>query len=78
MTYTARDLARRLGVMDSGELSSMYAEIVNGVAKADSRFAGKSAEAGRTWDRIAAEVAAIRKAHPRAQFEIPNELPDAV
>lgn len=78
MTFTARDLARRLGVMDSDELASMYAEIVRGTTKARSRFAGRSVEAGRLWDRIAAEVAATRAEHPGAAFDIPNEVPASV
>jgi hypothetical protein len=62
--------------MDSDVLASMGAEIANGIPKGSSRFKSLPGFSA-TWDRIAAEMAAIRKVHPRAQFDLPNEFPDA-
>lgn len=61
-------------MMDSETMARMYAQVVNGQAKEDSRFVTDD-ESGDSWDKMAAEVAAIRKANPKAQFAIPNEVP---
>jgi hypothetical protein len=56
--------------MDSEALASMYAEIVRGTPKEESRWC-KDDEASATWDEISSQVDAIRKAHPGALFDIP-------
>lgn len=60
--------------MDSDELASMYAQIVNGVPKDKSRFVTDD-ESSRLWDQIAEEVEQIKADNPDAQFSVPNELP---
>lgn len=65
-------------MVTSDALTGMYVEILNGVPKARSRFAGASVEAGESWDRIAAEVAQIKREHPGAGFDIPSEIPAAI
>lgn len=60
--------------MTSDQLASMYAEIIRGTPKTSSRFAtlpGFSED----WDRVAADVAEIRRQDPNAKFDIPNEIP---
>jgi hypothetical protein len=59
--------------MTSDQLTSMYAEIVRGTPKTKSRFAD-AAGFSELWDKVAAEVAAIRKANPDAAFDIPAEV----
>lgn len=61
--------------MDSGELASMYAQIVNGKPKDQSRFVTDD-ESAQLWDEIEAEVAEIRQRNPNAHFSVPNEVPD--
>lgn len=61
--------------MDSDKLASMYSEIVNGVPKEQSRFAGADQESGALWDQITKEVEDIKAKHPGAMFEVPSELP---
>lgn len=63
-------------VMDSGELASMYAQIVRGMAKEDSRFVTDE-ESSALWDKIAASVEEATRTIPNVQFWIPNEMPDA-
>ena len=48
-------------MMETSELASMTAQIVCGVAKADSRFVTDE-ESSRMWDDIAADVAQHRAA----------------
>lgn len=60
--------------MTSDQLASMYAEIVRGTPKTESRFANER-DFSSTWDQVAAEVEQIRADDPRAVFEIPNEIP---
>jgi len=62
--------------MDSEKLSSMYAEILNGKAKEQSRSV-TDVESSGLWDKITGEVQAIRREDPRAHFSVPNEWPDA-
>lgn len=59
--------------MEANQLASLYAEVVLGKPKERSRFVDLP-DFDQTWDEVAAEVAAIRKAHPDARFDIP--LPD--
>jgi len=50
--------------MDSEKLSSMYAEILNGKPKEQSRFV-TDVESSVLWDKITGEVQAIRRENPR-------------
>lgn len=59
--------------MDSDELASMYAQILNGVAKKDSHYVTDD-ESSRLWDKISAEVADLKKKNPKAEFAIPHEI----
>lgn len=56
--------------MDSETLTSMYAEVGNGIAKEDSRF---TAEPGfsEAWDRAVAEIAQIRAEYPGVAIDLP-------
>lgn len=54
----------------------MYAEILNGVKMEKSRFA-KDAESKALWKQISNEIAAIRKQNPKAQFDVPSEIPES-
>lgn len=60
--------------MDSDKEASMYADIVLGKTKKQSIYC-KGKEASDIWDEIALQVAALRKSHPNAHFQIPHELP---
>lgn len=60
--------------MTSEQLASMYAEIVRGTPKEQSRFQD-AAGFSDTWDRVEREVAQIRRDDPAAAFDIPNEVP---
>lgn len=60
--------------MDSDELASMYAQIVNGVPKDKSRFVTDD-ESSRLWDQITEEVEQTKADNPDAQFSVPNEVP---
>lgn len=62
--------------MDTDALSSMYVQILLDVPKADCPYV-TDAESGALWDTVAAEVAAIKAKDPKAQFDIPSELPPA-
>lgn len=62
--------------METGTLSSMYAQIVNGVAKEDSRFVTDE-RSSALWDQIAGEVAEAITKNPNVVFSIPTEMPDA-
>jgi hypothetical protein len=61
--------------VDSEKLASMYAEIVNGKSKDQSRFVTDD-ESSQLWDRVAAQVEQIRRDRPGAVFSIPNEVPN--
>lgn len=63
--------------MDSTKLASMTAEVVRGVEKSASLYAGANAEAGRLWDQLEAEVAEGRK-RKGVEFDIPNEIPQDI
>lgn len=56
--------------IDSEELSSLYAEAINGVAKKDSRFARRPGFS-TTWDRAIAEIERIRREHPGFRIDLP-------
>lgn len=56
--------------MDSEELASMYAEILNGVSKQRSRFR-KDPEFDKAWDRAVEEIERIRREHPDWRFDLP-------
>lgn len=58
--------------MDSDVMSSVYAQIVNGTAKTDSRFVTDD-ESSALWDQIAGEVEALRA--DGVHFEVPHEVP---
>jgi hypothetical protein len=60
--------------VDSDELASMYAQIVNGVPKEQSRFVTDE-ESSAAWEQIAAEVEQMRADNPNVIFDVPNELP---
>jgi hypothetical protein len=62
--------------MESEKLASMYAEVVNGKPKEQSRFVTDEESSG-LWDQITTEVGQIRREHPGAHFSIPNEVPTA-
>lgn len=61
--------------MDSDALASMYAQILNGVPKEQSRYVTDE-ESGALWDAIESEIEEIRSRDPAAQFSVPNEVPD--
>lgn len=58
--------------MDSDEMNSMYAQIVNGGAKTESRFVTDD-ESSALWDQIEGEVNALRA--DGVEFEVPHEVP---
>lgn len=60
--------------MDSEALSGMYAEILRGTPKDQSRFASGD-EASGLWDQITTEVEQQRAQNPDTVFEIPSEIP---
>lgn len=60
--------------MDSDDLASMYAQIVRGVAKEDSRFVTDD-ESSALWETIAREVVTAKAENPEVVFDIPSELP---
>ncbi len=62
--------------VDSEVLSSMYAEILRGTPKDQSRYVSGE-ESSRLWDQITAEVEAQRTTNPDTVFEIPAEIPGA-
>lgn len=64
-------------MMTSQELSSMYAQIVNGVTTKEQSKYVTDDESGALWDTISREVAEMREANPNAVFAIPNEMPDS-
>lgn len=62
-------------MMDTQEVASMYAQIVNGGSKEASRFVTDD-ESGALWDQISSEVEQMRADDPNIVFSIPNEMPD--
>lgn len=59
--------------MTSDQLASMYAEVVRGTPKAQSRFLAVSGFSA-AWDTVTREVAELR-AGGVTDFEVPNEVP---
>lgn len=57
--------------MDYDDYISMYAEILNGIAKEESRF---TAEPGfsKAWDEAAAEITQHRVEHPGVVIDLPQ------
>lgn len=60
--------------MDGQDSINIYHHILMGVPKEQSEHV-KGPESSDKWDKLAGEVAAIRKNNPIAHFETPNELP---
>jgi hypothetical protein len=60
---------------DASEIASMCAEIDNSIPKHKSRFKDRPGFSEK-WDRMEADMVAMRKAMPGVAFDIPNEIPD--
>lgn len=60
--------------MDSDQMASMYAQILNGIPKEQSRFVTDE-ESSDLWDQISAGIERISAENPNAQFSVPNEVP---
>lgn len=56
--------------MDSEDLSSLYAEAINGVGKDQSRFRDDP-EFSKLWDRAVAEIERIRREYPGVRIDLP-------
>lgn len=56
--------------VDYDELTSIYAEIMNGVGKEESRFADLPGFS-EAWDRAVAEIERIRREHPDMNIDLP-------
>lgn len=56
--------------VDYDELISIYAEIMNGVRKEDSRFADRPGFS-QAWDGAVAEIESIRREHPDKWIDLP-------
>jgi hypothetical protein len=63
-------------MMTSQALASMYAQIVNGVPKEQSKYVTDD-ESTALWESITREVEQAREADPNVVFSIPNEMPDS-
>lgn len=57
-------------IMDNEELTSLYAEVINGVTKERSRFRDRP-DFSAVWDRAVAEIERIRAEHPDWRFDLP-------
>jgi hypothetical protein len=64
-------------VLPVSQVSSIYAQVVNGVPKEQSQHV-TDAESSTMWDTIAAEVEEMRAENPDIVFSIPNEMPDPI
>lgn len=58
-------------IVDYDELTSMYAEIMNGVAKEESRFTEEPGFS-EAWDRAVAEIEKMQAEHPDWGMDLPS------
>lgn len=56
--------------MDADDLTSLYAEVINGVPKERSRFRGEP-DFDQLWDEAVAWVERVRREHPGAGIDLP-------
>ena len=62
-------------MLSTAHVSSMYAQIVNGVPKEQSHLV-TDAESEQMWDTISGEVEQMKADNPDIVFSIPNEMPE--
>lgn len=59
--------------IESRTLFSIQAAILNGIRKEDSHLV-TDAESSRAWDKLAAEIAQLRRDHPDKVIAVPNDI----